>query len=542
MNKIKKSIICLSFFLLLSTGIFADDQIVIESNLFRGIIQTSEAYPHEVIITSFSTPFFVPDTSKNTELISESVTSLKNELNKVFQVKRIDHLISGNMIWDGKKGILVEEISLDEFSYPIHFSPEIISRNSVNLQVEMFKGRNGDAAEGDDKLEKLLDTEIVINFDKPVILGFPINGNTYFLSIYITRRSSGALLSGKVIKVPSLTPIMMPPRPVYRFNPIYPIQCRNSQIEGSVIVEVSTDTRGYVKRVRVLKPAHPDLDRAALLALKQWRYEPLSMDEKPVPALFAVSMDFKLRGLESIQEQRTGKDVQIDLDRILKKCASYCEKLEYTALNFVCKEEITENIYRGPSTGKNTYNYDYNLKKKKDEIAESRILREENGKKCYEMEAELKTNIFLSERAMFAPVELISESVQDLYDYELEKEEGIFGRKACVIKATPKKENDLSYGKLWIDVEDFSVLKIEMKQESLVGYAGLKEGLKEHGIEPVLSTTHCYEIEKKGIRFPSRTDFLENYRGLSRFRSRETRRSRTVIEFSDYQFLILKQM
>lgn len=542
MNKTKKSIICLSLFLFFSTGILADDQIVIESNLFRGIIQTSEAYPHEVIITSFSTPFFVPETSKNTEFISESVTSLKNELNKVFQVRRIDHLISGNMIWDGKKGILVETISLGEFSYPIHFSPEVISKNSVNLQVEMFKGKNTDPAIRDDKLEKLLDTEIVINFDKPIILGFPINGNTYFLSIYITRRSSGALLSGKVIKVPSIAPIMMPPRPVYRFNPIYPITCRNSKIEGSVIVEVSTDTRGYVNRVRVLKPAHPDLDRAALMALKQWRYEPLSMDEKPVPALFAVSVDFKLRGSGSIQEQKTGKDVQMDLGRILKKCASYCEKLEYTAFYFVCKEEITEDIYRGPATGKNTYIYDYKLQKKKDEIAESRILREENGKKRYEMDADLKTNTFLSEGALFAPLGLISENVQDLYDYELAKEEEIFGRNAYVIKATPKKENDPNYGKLWIDKEDFSVLKIEMKQESLVGYAGLKEGLSEQGIEPVLSTTHYYDIEKKGIRFPSRTDFLENYKGLSRFRSRETRRSRTVIEFSDYQFLILRQM
>jgi len=542
MNKIKKSIICLSLFLFISTGILADDQIVIESNLFRGIIQTSEAYPPEVIITSFSTPFFVPETSKNTEFISKSVTSLKNELNKVFQVRRIDHLISGNMIWDGKKGILVETISLGEFSYPIHFSPEIISKNSVNLQVEMFKGRNGDAAEGDDKLEKLLDTEIVINFDKPIILGFPINENTYFLSIYITRRSSGALLRGKVIKVPSLTPIMMPPRPLYRFNPIYPVTCRNSQIEGSVIAEVSTDTRGYVNRVRVLKPAHPDLDRAALLALKQWRYEPLSTDEKPFAALFAVSVDFKLRGGGSIQEQKTGKDIQVDLDRILKKCASYCEKLEYTAFYFVCKEEITEDIYRGPATGKNTYIYDYKLQKKKDEIAESRILREDNGKKRYETEAELKTNTFLSERALFAPLGLISESVHDLYDYELVKEEEIFGRNAYVIKGTPKKENNPNYGKLWIDKEDFSVLKIEMKQESLAGYTGLKEGLKEYGIEPVISTTYYYEIEKKGIRFPSKTDFLENYRGLSRFRSRETRRSRTVIEFSDYQFLFLRQI
>ena len=544
----KKSIMCLALLLLVCMGTGADDrdsdQLVIESRLFRGTNQASCDYPHEVIITSFSTSFFLPEALKDAELKGESAESLKNELNKVFQVKRIDHLISGTMLWDGKKASLNETISFDEFSYPIRFSPEILSRDRINLKIEMFRVENDDMAQREDKTEKLLDTEIIVHFNKPVILGFPMNGHTYFLSIYVTRRILGGLLKGKIIEVPSSTPIMMPPTPIYRFNPIYPIRCRDEQIEGTVILEVSADRRGYVNRVKVLKPVDPDLDQTALLALKQWRYEPMSRDEKPVPAVFAVSVDFKLRERSSIREEETEKVPNSELDRILKRCASYCEELENLAFRFTCKEHINEDIYWGPFKAKNTYTYDYYLQIKRDEIIESRILREENGKKRFDMNSELKTNAFFSEKSMFAAARFLSKSAQDFYDYELLKEDRVFGRDAYVVKAAPKgrTQDNPNYGKLWVDKEKFSILKIETKEESLRGYEELKDTLEERGIQPVLSTMHLYEIEKEGIRFPSRIDFLEGYKGLSRFSSRARTRSKTVVEFHNYRFFTFKRM
>ncbi|MCJ7772217.1 MAG: hypothetical protein MUP22_03670, partial [Desulfobacterales bacterium] len=100
MNKIKKKIMGFSMLLFFCCMIFAEEQIVIESKLFKGLNQTINDYPQEVIVSAFSTPIFVPETSKDSELESGSITSLKNELNKVFQMQLIDHLISGNMIWD----------------------------------------------------------------------------------------------------------------------------------------------------------------------------------------------------------------------------------------------------------------------------------------------------------------------------------------------------------------------------------------------------------------------------------------------------------
>ena len=75
-----------------------------------------------------------------------------------------------------------------------------------------------------------------------------------------------------------------------------------------------------------------------------------------------------------------------------------------------------------------------------------------------------------------------------------------------MLEAKPKEslEDNLNYGKIWIDKTDFSILKIEIDQESLAGFnEELKRAIKNKQIRPVLSTTHQYFIEKNGIRFPS---------------------------------------
>ena len=42
---------------------------------------------------------------------------------------------------------------------------------------------------------------------------------------------------------------------------------------------------------------------------------------------------------------------QEELELILNKCAEYCEKLSNSALHFVCKETIEEDLYHGLSGG-----------------------------------------------------------------------------------------------------------------------------------------------------------------------------------------------
>lgn len=259
------------------------------------------------------------------------------------------------------------------------------------------------------------------------------------------------------------------------------------------------------------------------------------------------------------QSTAPSKSSKGSLSQILKGCSDYCERLAQSALYFVCNEKIEETFYDytyyTPSfrrtkyrvlsdtpqkIEKNNYIYDYQLIKKGNKIEESRILLEENGEQKYKENAPLKTRRFYSKRSVFGPVGLLSEDSQKLYKYEILKEDTIEGRKVIVIEAKPQTNiiGRPNYGKIWIDKQNSSILRIETEEESLVGYDRLKEEAEKHGISPVLKATHYYGYEKKGLRFPSKTIFEESYSGLKLKGKRK--KSTTVITYDHYRFFTVE--
>jgi len=250
---------------------------------------------------------------------------------------------------------------------------------------------------------------------------------------------------------------------------------------------------------------------------------------------------------------------QEELETILKKCAEYCERLANSALHFVCEETINEEINHGHFGGdrvvtisggniamrsgaggrnieRNEYVYDYQLIKKGNKIEETRTLLKENGKKKHEKNAPLKTKRFYSKRSVYGPIGLLGNEQQGKYDYKIIKEQTIKKRKTYVIEVTPKIniEGNPNFGKVWIDKEDFSVLKIEIKQESLAGFEKIDQESEKQKMTPRITTTHDYFIEKNGIRFPSKTVCEEIY--VARMRRVRTRISETRITYDNYKF------
>ena len=248
--------------------------------------------------------------------------------------------------------------------------------------------------------------------------------------------------------------------------------------------------------------------------------------------------------------------IDVSLDVVLKKSSNYCEKLARSALFFVCQEKIEETIYfysymptfrryRIVSSipqkiERNNYLYDYQLIKEGGKFEEKRILLAENGEKKHQENAELKTKRFYSKRSIFGPIGLLNKDSQELYDYEILKVDNLKGKNAYVIEIKPKKKmaNRPNYGKVWIDTKDSSVLKIETEEESLVGFEKLREESERQGLTPVLNVVHYFEIEKNGIRFPSRTIFEEGYIG-PRIKGRK-KKSSTIITYDKYRFFIVK--
>lgn len=280
------------------------------------------------------------------------------------------------------------------------------------------------------------------------------------------------------------------------------------------------------------------------------------MRKKIIFLLLIISLTIYLKNVNARLDRGPEEDKKEKLALILKKSAEYCERLAKATLYFVCQERIKESInyykdvpysdfYRGgiktvrKSRKINAYTYDYQLIKKGDSIKERRILLEENGRKKYEKNASLKTKRFFTERPVCAPIGLLSKYWQNFYNYKIIKEENLDGKETIVIEAKPKSpmKEKPNYGKIWVDKEDFSILKIEFLQESLAKFKKLRKMARRYLLKPRLTDTHYFGIEKNGIRFPSKVHFTEAYF------TKDQRRlvfSETTFNYDDYKFFTVE--
>jgi TonB family protein len=65
------------------------------------------------------------------------------------------------------------------------------------------------------------------------------------------------------------------------------------QVPGVVILEVVIDEEGCVLDPRILKGLRPDLDQAAVTAVRQWVYEPAHLSGKPVTVYSTLHVNFQ---------------------------------------------------------------------------------------------------------------------------------------------------------------------------------------------------------------------------------------------------------
>jgi len=84
-----------------------------------------------------------------------------------------------------------------------------------------------------------------------------------------------------------------PPKLIKKVEPVYPDEARKAGIEGTVTIEATTDDRGRVQKVKILSSI-PELDQAAVDAVKQWVYEPMIIDGEPKGIVFTITCRFSL--------------------------------------------------------------------------------------------------------------------------------------------------------------------------------------------------------------------------------------------------------
>jgi len=221
------------------------------------------------------------------------------------------------------------------------------------------------------------------------------------------------------------------------------------------------------------------------------------------------------------------------LQQILTKTAAYCEEVKRSALDFICREKISDKlfIYRTGSkkrvavddnvmdfgdlagekvlklerTRRDNYEYDYQLVQKQGQPVEKRILLKEKGRTKHVENASLKIK-YSAKNIIFGPVGFLSRYWQNYFSYEIEGQEQLENKRVIVIKAIPKKNNreNQNIARIWINEQDFSILQITWEPHSIKGMEEKTIETETGELEKNVIWTVTYGFEKNGIKFPSR--------------------------------------
>jgi len=83
-------------------------------------------------------------------------------------------------------------------------------------------------------------------------------------------------------------------RLIYRVEPTYPPLAQQAHIQGAVVLAALIDKGGNVQSLQVVS-GPPLLVRAAIDAVKQWRYQPLLVNGQPIEVETTVTVNFHVR-------------------------------------------------------------------------------------------------------------------------------------------------------------------------------------------------------------------------------------------------------
>jgi TonB family protein len=84
------------------------------------------------------------------------------------------------------------------------------------------------------------------------------------------------------------------PTKIRDVRPLYPAEAQTAGITGVVILEATIDVDGRVADAKVLRSI-PQLDDAALTAVRQWEFTPTEVNGVRVPVIMTVTVNFSLQ-------------------------------------------------------------------------------------------------------------------------------------------------------------------------------------------------------------------------------------------------------
>ncbi len=231
---------------------------------------------------------------------------------KFIRMKDSEYISGWWEAYYGVNGPLFEAILSDGKSYALRIIPIDLGLESKRFRLQIYEPpiRKADIpASAPSSI--YVDVDFTLPAGNTTIIGFADSKNTaYFLSIELKKveaeddtRTKIAIAPstlksplGEIVTTPSIkvSRNAVKPDTIKTVAPIYPESCKKNKIQGTVELEVTVDAEGRPENVKILHGIHPDLDKAAVDAVRKWVFKPLLVNGKPKAVVFNLNILFEL--------------------------------------------------------------------------------------------------------------------------------------------------------------------------------------------------------------------------------------------------------
>lgn len=328
----------------------ASDNFLIYVHLFQATLEDQPQLKQVEVLSPSSRSELSSLMDKVTGSEYELTAAVIDVLLEIYEIDEIEDLFLHEKPWNGLGRPLLDDIVFgDPVSYQIKLSPKKMPSQQIALQAVILETKNRDAVAG---WKEIVDQDLVLDIDEPVIVAVPCQERMYFMLVTITTGiPSERWKEQRTPEKKEPVEIVGIPKVLHRADPSYPLELWCRGIGGKIGLRITIDEEGIVQRADVMKSIHPYLNYTAVQALRQWIFKPVLLKEEPVPVVFRCTYTFDPF---SYWRERTWNETgtvpgsysqEQLLRRVLDGSGDYCRKLAGAVFDFICEEKIKETHY-----------------------------------------------------------------------------------------------------------------------------------------------------------------------------------------------------
>jgi TonB family protein len=145
----------------------------------------------------------------------------------------------------------------------------------------------------------LAEARLLVRTDRTVAIAAPSPVENDWLVLAVTLVGQGTIdelhATRDHIKSPDDADVIKP-KVIHKPQPRYPEAARKDKLQGHVIVLAMVDQQGvpHAPMVMDMSPGAEELAAAAVDAVTAWRFEPATLDGKPVDVYYTITVQFKI--------------------------------------------------------------------------------------------------------------------------------------------------------------------------------------------------------------------------------------------------------